>query len=322
MTEMAFARHTFRAQLLVTAALTACSCAALNHSLRVFVLTSSLSFVYAFFVIFEFWPHYKAATQWHEAEPVRAALTEAVRTAEFKGLRLREACEELQLLTNSLEAQTAAGEDSVILRELYGRAMQTRDYVRVCYADYQMARLHEDDALRSAQASLVLSYTITHQALSAKLRDWWSGHERAGESITSLAAFVAGRGRADLHGEWLADLAGAPECGLTPSPWQRVRMAAGFVVAALRMRAHDLSAPLWRPVEWLVSKEERTNTFIALVIGIMAVYIDVSGGLRDLIVEGIGSCGVAGTSLYALANWVRRARSVELVGRRRPDDKA
>ncbi|MFD9515345.1 hypothetical protein [Streptomyces mirabilis] len=49
--------------------------------------------------------------------------------------------------------------------------------------------------------------------------------------------------------------------------------AFGFLWAALRMRLHDVAAPLWMPVDWLLSTESGTHGSIALAVGAQVVYI-------------------------------------------------
>jgi hypothetical protein len=89
-------------------------------------------------------------------------------------------------------------------------------------------------------------------------------------------------------------------------------MAAGFVVAAIRMRLHDTLGWTWRPVEWLLFKDSRTNGFIATVVGAQAIYIVDDGGIPALVTEIWEPCGILGTGLYVLARWLRRVRGIEL----------
>ncbi|MDQ1049134.1 hypothetical protein QFZ76_007370 [Streptomyces sp. V4I2] len=78
------------------------------------------------------------------------------------------------------------------------------------------------------------------------------------------------------------------------------------------MRLHDLAAPLWHPVDWLLSKDSRTNGFIATVVGAQAIYIVDDGGLPALVTEIWEPCGILGAGLYVLARWLRRVRGIEL----------
>ncbi|MFJ4821086.1 hypothetical protein [Streptomyces sp. NPDC088801] len=139
----------------------------------------------------------------------------------------------------------------------------------------------------------------------------WAEASNAGAGVTRLAAWVAG-GRRDLCPVWLADLAGDPEAGITLSAGDRRRLAAGFVVAAARMRLHDMFGWAWTPLDWLLSKDSRTNGFIATVVGAQAIYIVDDGGIPALVTEIWEPCGILGAGLYVLARWLRRVRGIEL----------
>ncbi|MEV8314056.1 hypothetical protein AB0Q95_07755 [Streptomyces sp. NPDC059900] len=127
-----------------------------------------------------------------------------------------------------------------------------------------------------------------------------------------VASFIVGRRRGHLRGEWAAILAGDPESGrLLLNPVQ-VRLAFGFIWAAVRMRVRDLCTPLWRPLDWVLRIEQRTNTLIALVVGAQAVYIVGDDGLAALVTEIWEPCGILGGAMYVLARWLRRVRGIEL----------
>lgn len=142
---------------------------------------------------------------------------------------------------------------------------------------------------------------------------------RAGNGTLSFAAFVAGRRRAHLREEWAAILAGDPERGIVLSSRARMRYVLGFLWAAVRLRVRDLAAPLWAPVDWLLSVESRTNGFIAAVVGTQAIYIVGHGGLPALVTEVWEPCGIVGGALYVLARWLRRIRGIELATATRDD---
>ncbi len=78
------------------------------------------------------------------------------------------------------------------------------------------------------------------------------------------------------------------------------------------MRVHDAVRPLWLPVDWVLRSQQRTNGFIAAVIGTQAVYIVGDGGLASLVTEVWEPCAIAGASLYVLSRWLRRVRGIEL----------
>ncbi|MBL1082593.1 hypothetical protein JK359_11480 [Streptomyces actinomycinicus] len=130
-----------------------------------------------------------------------------------------------------------------------------------------------------------------------------------------FASFVAGGRRAHLREEWAAVLAGDPGNGVVLSPRRRTGYALGFLLAALRMRLSDLAAPLWTPVDWLLSAETRTHGFIALGVGAQVVYIQYADGVHVLVTEGWGWCAGCGVALRLFAGWLRRVRGIELATR-------
>ncbi|MEU4089651.1 hypothetical protein [Streptomyces aureus] len=139
---------------------------------------------------------------------------------------------------------------------------------------------------------------------------------RAARRTVELASFVAGRHRAHLRQEWAAVLAGDPGSGIVLSPSLRARYALGFLWAALRMRLRDLVTPLWLPVDWLLSKESRTNGLITAAVGTQVVYIQHTDGLHTLLTECWGWCAGCGIALRLLVGWLRRIRGIELASAR------
>ncbi|MER5933531.1 hypothetical protein [Streptomyces sp. NPDC002054] len=135
---------------------------------------------------------------------------------------------------------------------------------------------------------------------------------RAADRTLGFATFVAGARRAHLREEWAALLAGEPENDVVLSSRRRMAYALGFLWAAVRLRVHDLTRPCWRPVDWLLAVESRTNRFIALAVGGQAVYIVGSGGIPALVTEIWEPCGLFGGGLYVLSRWLRRVRGIEL----------
>ncbi|MGW7130056.1 hypothetical protein ACWGIA_17150 [Streptomyces bobili] len=91
-----------------------------------------------------------------------------------------------------------------------------------------------------------------------------------------------------------------------------MRYAIGFLWAALRMRLRDLVAPLWMPVDWLLSVESRTHGFIASAVGAQILYIQHADGLHALVTEGWGWCAGCGIALRLSVGWLRRVRGIEL----------
>ncbi|MGW6317685.1 hypothetical protein [Streptomyces sp. NPDC055099] len=139
---------------------------------------------------------------------------------------------------------------------------------------------------------------------------------RTGLRTMDFASFVAGGRRAHLREEWAAVLAGDPGHGIVLTPRRRRRYATGFLWAALRMRLGDMVAPLWVPVDWLLSGESRTHGFIALAVGAQLLYIQHEDGLHVLVTEGWGWCAGCGIALRLFAGWLRRVRGIELAATR------
>lgn len=134
----------------------------------------------------------------------------------------------------------------------------------------------------------------------------------AGLRTLDFASFVAGERRAHLREEWAAVLAGDPGNGIVLSSRRRMRYALGFLWAAFRMRLRDLAAPLWLPVDWLLSAESRTHGFIASAVGAQILYIQYEDGLHALATEGWGWCAGCGIALRLFGGWLRRIRGIEL----------
>ncbi|WP_405848165.1 hypothetical protein [Streptomyces sp. NBC_01518] len=135
---------------------------------------------------------------------------------------------------------------------------------------------------------------------------------RAGLRILHLASFVAGGHRSHLREEWASVLAGDPGNGIVLSRRRRLRYALGFLWAALRMRLRDLTAPLWTPVDWLLSVETRTHAFITLAVGAQVVYTEYEDGFHTLVTEGWGWCAGCGIALRLFVGRLRRIRRIEL----------
>lgn len=150
------------------------------------------------------------------------------------------------------------------------------------------------------------------EALEAASRSTDSPSSKAGLRTVGFAAFVAGHRRAHLREEWAAVLGGDPGNGIVLSSRRRMRYATGFLWAALRMRLRDLAAPLWLPLDWLLSGESRTHGFIALVVGAQILYIQHEDGVHALVTEGWGWCAGCGVALRLLVGWLRRIRGIEL----------
>ncbi|MFI6896679.1 hypothetical protein ACIBM4_21465 [Streptomyces sp. NPDC050256] len=160
-------------------------------------------------------------------------------------------------------------------------------------------------------AAALLSLLVVVTKVVAVVR-WTRCEQNSADRALGVASFVAGPSRSHLRDEWASMLAGDPDNGIRLSRGRRMRYILGFMWAALRMRARDLTGPLWVPVDWLLSTESRTNRFIALAVGAQAVYVVDGGGIPALVTEIWEPCALFGGALYILARWLRRVRGIEL----------
>ncbi|MGG8410472.1 hypothetical protein ACM614_29920 [Streptomyces sp. 12297] len=172
----------------------------------------------------------------------------------------------------------------------------------------------------TALTVLVVAASLVITAMHATSSERVSGG--AADRTLRIASFLVGTRRAHLREEWAGLLAGDPETGLVLRPSRRLGYALGFLWAAIRLRLRDLTAPLWLPVDWLLSEEARTNRFIALAVGGQAVYIVGDGGLPALFTEVWEPCTLFGAGLYILARWLRRVRGIELASARSDSSEA
>ncbi|MFE6194148.1 hypothetical protein [Streptomyces sp. NPDC057838] len=147
----------------------------------------------------------------------------------------------------------------------------------------------------------------------------WKHSERAGSGAASLAALLAGR-RRNMRSVWHADLAGDPDTGLHLTAQQKRRLARGYLLAAIRMRVHDVAAPAWRPVDWLLASESRTRPATVLIVGGQIVYIQATDGLHMLLTEGWAWCGACALAVTGLFRWLRRIRGIELAASSPPEE--
>ncbi|XUL91706.1 hypothetical protein ACQ86D_38125 [Streptomyces galilaeus] len=171
-------------------------------------------------------------------------------------------------------------------------------------------------ALLVGSAGLLLTALRDRQSAAERESGTTAGtdprNDRAGRRTLNVASFVAGERRAHLREEWASILAGDPGNGIVLSPRRRLRYAVGFLWAALRMRLRDLIAPLWVPVDWLLSVESRTHGFIAFAVGAQVVYIEHEDGFHALVTEGWGWCAGCGIALRLFVGRLRRIRGIEL----------
>lgn len=139
--------------------------------------------------------------------------------------------------------------------------------------------------------------------------------QRAGLRMLDWAARLLGDRRPHQRDEWLAMLAGAPEADVVLTVAERRRLAAGFVIAAIRMRLGDIARPAWHPVDRVLSSEDRTRTTITLIVGALVVYLVHDDGFHGFITGDWEPTVAVGVSLNLLAKWLRRRRGIELTAR-------
>ncbi|MFI0576155.1 hypothetical protein [Streptomyces tendae] len=159
-------------------------------------------------------------------------------------------------------------------------------------------------------AAHALRSELPHRRVLAWVRQ--SSSERLTSLLMSCAVMVAGTRGARLRDTWTVDIAGVPEEGITLTRWQQMRHAAGFMVAAVRIRGTALTGPLWRPLDWLLSAESRSTTMIAAVVGMQVIYIQRHDGLYKLLTEGWGWCAGCAVALHFFFRWLRKVRGIEL----------
>lgn len=128
------------------------------------------------------------------------------------------------------------------------------------------------------------------------------------QRLTSLAVLIAGRQRAAVCGEWQSHLAGETGAGLPPD--RQVRVAAGFVLAAVRYRLQDLADLLWRPVDAALASRELSNLAALLPTLYVSVLFIRVGGLYGL-AEHLEDVAVVWGAAYALIRTGRWWRGVK-----------
>ena len=121
---------------------------------------------------------------------------------------------------------------------------------------------------------------------------------------------MAGRAHSHLPDAWAADLHGDPESKQTILESQQLRLAAGFVVAALRCRLDDAADLTWRPVDALVSSWRGSNLAVLLPITVSVGLIVPREGFYGLIANA-DNLGVIAAAPYAAIKGLRRYRQID-----------
>lgn len=128
------------------------------------------------------------------------------------------------------------------------------------------------------------------------------------QGMTGLAAMVAGPRHTSGYDEWIADLAGTPEEERPLNRWAQMRLACGFLWAAIRMRLRDASTWVGRHLDWLLSTDARVVTTIAFAVGasIPALFQDGE------VIESFAVLGAIAITLWGIAAILRRQRGIQV----------
>ena len=234
----------------------------------------------------------------------------------------RGACRDLRRRNGGRCRGADAGTDRRIRSDLPTRRLRpevsrSRTRVRAALADHRMGVRRRDRSRDRSRRRRVAARRARRQEVGGgtRARDH-SEHgypERPGRPSNPPARFfVAGGHRSHVREEWASVLAGDPGNGIVLSRRRRLRYALGFLWAALRMRLRDLTAPLWTPVDWLLSVETRTHAFITLAVGAQVVDTEYEDGFHTLVTEGWGWCAGCGIALRLFVGRLRRIRGIEL----------
>jgi hypothetical protein len=176
--------------------------------------------------------------------------------------------------------------------------------------------LYGDRVLRAMSAAAV----AVAQAIANALRYPRAlGRGMLIKALTALAVVLAGSRHAHLRDAWGADLCGDPEGGDPPSASRRLRLAAGFVIAALRCRLDDAADLVWRPVDALLSSWHGSNLAVLMPVTVAVGLVLRHERFYGLITnaENLGAIAVAP---WAAIKALRKYRQIEKP--KRPEKKA
>jgi hypothetical protein len=132
---------------------------------------------------------------------------------------------------------------------------------------------------------------------------------RSTKALTGLACALAGPRHAHLRDAWSADLYGDPQGGLLTAG-HRLRLAAGFVVAAIRCRLDDATELAWRKADRLLGS--RRDSVLALVTpaAVASVAVLSHEGIYGLVANAENLTAV-GTISYLAVKGLRHYRQIE-----------
>jgi hypothetical protein len=128
------------------------------------------------------------------------------------------------------------------------------------------------------------------------------------QSLTAVAAFLAGREREAVHHEWHTHLSALTDQGL--SSRDQTRAALGFLWAALRYRLRDAGNLACGPVDALLRSRTLSNLLVLIPTLMAALYILRHLGTLGVLTSAEGISVIGGT-LYALVRAGRWWRNVK-----------
>jgi hypothetical protein len=113
-----------------------------------------------------------------------------------------------------------------------------------------------------ALALAIPGLSIQHRLISARYPAAAQGQlaRLSVNSLTDLAALLAGSRRPALRAEWRAHLVG--QSGHDPVTWRKLRQALGFVASAIQLRLADAADLAWRPADAVLGSRTLSNLFV------------------------------------------------------------
>jgi hypothetical protein len=145
-----------------------------------------------------------------------------------------------------------------------------------------------------------------------------AGTETPTHVMTAIAVFLAGRRHAHLREAWGADLHGDPEAREPLPSGRRLRLASGFVIAALRCRADDAVLLAWRPVDALLASWRASRIAVLAPVTGATWAVLIREGFYGLVNHWNALAGIA-TATYFAIKGLRRYRRIETP--KRPEKK-
>jgi hypothetical protein len=133
---------------------------------------------------------------------------------------------------------------------------------------------------------------------------------RLSGGIAGVAARLAGRRHASNADSWRADLYRDPEDGPALPARTVIRHAAGFIVAALKLRLRDVGRILATPLDWMVTTDVRLHAAIVTPVVCTMISLFHAGGFARLWGE-LEQVGVVAGFATALSYGWRRLRRIE-----------